>query len=248
MDGIDYTELLQDNISLDEAEKLQIKYRKFLKEEERKSKVIESPREISILAGVDVSYYLKDDLEYGVSCAVFWNLEENKIIETSIAHAKVNFPYKAGYLGFRESRLISLAIKNAHLKPELIICDGHGINHPRRFGEAVQIGLVLQIPSIGIAKNPFFGYSDWKSIKKEKGLKEPIWKFKPNRRVENNEILGYSICLVNRTKPVFISIGYRITLETALNIALRISIKNRQTEPLFLADKFSRVKVKEYNI
>jgi len=248
MDEIDYKELLKDNISLDEAEKCQIKYRNFLRKEEGKSKKIESSREISILAGVDVSYYLKNNLEYGVACAVFWNLRENKIIETSTAHANVNFPYKAGYLGFRESKLISLAIKSASLKPELIICDGHGINHPRRFGEAVQIGLALQIPSIGIAKNPYFGYSEWKSIKKKKGLKEPIWEFKPNKAREMNELLGYSICLVDGKSPVFISIGYRITLETALNIALRTSIKNRQTEPLFLADKFSRAKIKEYNI
>jgi len=245
---IESNELLIDDISFEEAERIQIKYSKFIQDKKTNNKIIQSLGQISILAGVDVSYYLKNNSEYGVSCAVLWDLKDNKIIETSFAQGKINFPYKAGFLGFRESKLISLAIKNASLKPELIVCDGHGFNHPRRFGEAVQIGLALNIPSFGIAKNPFFGYSDWKSVIRKKGQKVPIWAFNPNESIVDNEIIGYSICLAEGRRPSFISIGYDITLDTAITIALKTSLKNRQPEPLRLADKFSRAKIKKFYI
>ena len=245
MDQADFKELLIDEITLNEADKIQTKYRKYIQDEEKNINIIKSTADISILAGVDVSYYLKDNGEYGISCAVLWDLKDNKIITTSFAQGKVNFPYKAGFLGFRESKLISLAINNAPLKPELILCDGHGINHPKKFGEAVQIGLALNIPSFGIAKNPFFGFSNWKSIKRKKGHRLPIWTFNPKESVASNEIIGYSICLAKGKKPVFISVGYGITLDTATNIAMKTTLKNRQPEPLRLADTFSRAKIKE---
>ncbi|MFX0175827.1 MAG: endonuclease V, partial [Candidatus Hodarchaeota archaeon] len=149
---------MNDNITFEKAEEIQIKYRNLLKRKERKSKY-KSLKNISLLAGVDISYYSKNNIEWGIACVVLWDLKKNIMVNTSYAHDEVKFPYKPGFLGFRESKLISIAIKNASKSPELIICDGHGINHPKRFGEATQLGLALNIPSFGVAKNPFFGYS-----------------------------------------------------------------------------------------
>jgi deoxyribonuclease V len=245
MEKINSVELLDDNITFKQARKIQIKYRNILKKREKNLQYIKSIKTISIIAGVDISYFSRSKKDWGVSCAVLWDLKKNKMIDTTFAQSEINFPYKPGFLGFRECKLLSIAIKKSLLKPELIFCDGHGINHPRKFGEAVQLGVALDIPSIGVAKNPFFGYSSYKTLTRRKGEKTPIWIWKPSNNLVNNENLGYSICLSEGKKPVFISVGYKVTLECALGIALKTSLKYRQPTPLFLADKFSRAQVKE---
>ncbi|MBD3351124.1 MAG: endonuclease V, partial [Candidatus Lokiarchaeota archaeon] len=112
----------------------------------------------------------------------------------------------------------------------------HGINHPSKFGEATHIGFALDIPSIGVAKNPFYGISDYKKINRKKGEKTPIKK--------NKQTLGYAIVVTDNCKPVFTSVGYNVNLSTALKVVLRSSIDHRQPEPLFLADHYSRAKLK----
>ena len=126
------------------------------------------------------------------------------------------------------------------------MCDGHGKIHPKRFGEAVHLGVALNIPTIGIAKNPFIGYSSWNEIEKIKGNKLPIWAKDPNISKESsNELLGYAVCLDNGLKPVFISEGYKVSLDFALEICLILSKGHKQPEPLHLADILSKEKVRE---
>ncbi|MFX0178126.1 MAG: endonuclease V [Candidatus Hodarchaeota archaeon] len=72
-----------------------------------------------------------------------------------------------------------------------------------------------------------------------------MWVYNPNTSSGNNEKLGYSICLSDGKKPVFISVGYNINIESALYIALKTSFNNRQPEPVYMADKFSRIKIEE---
>jgi len=133
-------------------------------------------------------------------------------------------------------------------KPDIIMCDGHGKIHPKRFGEAVHFGYALNMPSIGIAKNPFIGYSEWPKIEKTKGKKSPIWAENPKNLTEKqlNELLGYAVCLNDGSKPVFISEGYRTNLDIALKISLDTTIGHRQPEPLYLADYLSRKEVNNH--
>ena len=112
------------------------------------------------------------------------------------------------------------------------MCDGHGFIHPRRFGEATHLGFALNLPTIGIAKNPFVGVSNWKNLEKKKGKTDPIY--------ENKDLLGYAICLTDNLKPVFISIGYEIDINLCIKIALYLTKNHRQPEPLYLADRLSR--------
>lgn len=240
-------ELLRDDYSIEEAESLQFKYQEILKNSQKSTTLI-SLKETRTVAGVDISYYNKDGNEYGVACAVLWDKNQERIITYGLDEGKINFTYKPGFLGFRECNLLAKTIKKLPFKPDLIMCDGHGIIHPKRFGEAVHLGLALNIPSIGIAKKAFIGYYDWDKREKLKGNKTPIWAKQSKFITENemNELLGYLTCLNNNSKPVFISEGYKITLDLAVNVCFDTTKDHRQPEPLYLADKFSREEVKKY--
>jgi len=239
-------ELLNDNYTLERAEAIQIKYLNKLNKQNVNQITLEDYNEIHYVAGIDVSYYEKSESEHGVSCAVLWDIKNDKIIEKKIVEAPITFPYKAGLLGFRECSLLAKALQKLENSPDLIMCDGHGIIHPRRFGEAVQLGYALDIPSFGVAKNPFVGFFEFELIGKNKGDKTPILAEQPKTDlITSKDFLGYATRLRDNAKPVYISVGYKITLDLAIKIALNTTMEHRQPEPLFLADRFSREKIKE---
>jgi deoxyribonuclease V len=241
-------ELLIDNYSLEQAEALQIKYQTLLDQPTEKVNLITIKR-INIIVGIDISYFIKDNVEYGVACAVLWDFNQKLMKSCYFAEERIKFSYKPGFLGFRECKLLAKVILKLPHAPDLIMCDGHGKVHPKRFGEAVQLGFALNIPSIGIAKNPFFGHLSWYYKKYIKGNKSPIWEKNPELVSDptSNELLGYAICLRNDSKPVYISTGYKISLDTAIKVCLESTKEHRQPEPLYLADKLSRKEVKKYN-
>jgi len=234
-------ELLRDNYSFEQAETIQIKYQKLI-DESSKTKENIKIEHIKTIVGVDVSYFNKDNKEYGIACAVNWDLNQNRKENHFFTKDRIKFPYRPGFLGFRECKILANVISKLPNRPDLIMCDGHGRIHPRRFGEATQLGLALNISSIGVAKNPFIGYSNWQKLEKKKGNKTPIWEKNPKTIsiAQSNDLLGYAISLKNGSKPVFISVGYKITLEDALKICLETVKGHQQTEPLYLADYLSR--------
>ncbi|MFX0024137.1 MAG: endonuclease V [Candidatus Hermodarchaeota archaeon] len=241
-------ELLNDDYSIEQAEELQIKYQNLLNHlPENKFEL--NLKAIKNIVGLDISYFKKESKEYGVACAVVWNFKQKMMESYYLTKGFIKFPYKPGFLGFRECKLLATVISRLPNKPDLIICDGHGKIHPKKFGEAVHLGLALDIPSIGVAKNPFCGYYNSQKIQYIKGDKTPIWEVDPKLNVEaiSNELLGYAICLNNNLKPVFISVGYKISLDTAINVCLELTNKHRLPEPLFLADKLSRKEVINYH-
>jgi len=235
----EYKELLRDDLDFFTAEKIQLKYSNELSQISAITDDI-IDKDFNIIAGVDVHYLKLQKKELGIACAIYWDVSKKKVIESSFAKTEIKIPYKPGFLGFREVKVITQAIRESKIQADLLMCDGHGIIHPRRFGEAVHLGLTLDLPSMGIAKNPFIGFSSWKSLEKIKGAKTPIWLRDPQSHSSNNKILGYAICLADSKKPVFISIGYKISIEKAISIALETTDIHRQPEPLFLADKLAR--------
>ena len=239
-------ELLRNDYSFKQAELIQKKYQALITNFDDGVKV--EINDIKTVAGVDISYYNKEDKEFGVACAVKWNLKQGVMEDHSFNNDLVNFPYKPGFLGFRECKLLVIAISKLQKRPDLIMCDGHGKLHPRRFGEAVQLGYALDIPTIGVAKNLYMGFSTWKDIDRVKGNKIPIWLKNPEilSDYSSNEILGYAVCLKDGTKPVFISEGYKINLDVAVSVCLTTAKDHRLPEPLHLADLLSREKVKAY--
>jgi deoxyribonuclease V len=240
-------ELLVENVTIQKATELQEKYRKFLDNENPAH--LERIENLKIVAGVDVAYYKSHNKEYGLSCAVLWDIEKKKMIEWTHTRDSIRFSYHPGFLGFRECRIIAQSIIKLSKLPDVLICDGHGIIHPKRFGEAVQLGVALNIPSLGVAKNPFVGHLAQPSLERKKGNKTEIWQKDPNIfTIENNSLLGYWVCLNDSKKPIFVSPGYKLTLNIALEIALNSTLSHRQPEPVYLADKHSKNAVKEITI
>ncbi|MHA1987768.1 MAG: endonuclease V [Promethearchaeota archaeon] len=239
-------DLLRNNYTLEQAELIQIKYKRFIKRLKVAENFIDT-RTIKVITGVDISYYSKKDGEYGVACAVNWDIVNKKMEEVTFENDNIKFPYKPGFLGFRESKLLSRVILKLKKTPDLILCDGHGIIHPRRFGEAVHLGFALNLPTVGVAKNSFVGYSNWGEIKRFKGNKTPVWAKKPGSLISkiSNELLGYAVCLKNNSKPIFISKGYKVNLDLAVALCLATTKDHRQPEPIYLADHLSRVKAQE---
>jgi deoxyribonuclease V len=232
-------DLLCDDLDFETAEKIQIKYsREFFQNVDKNEEITEN--QCKVVVGTDVHYIQKEKSEWGIACAVFWDIETNEIIDSSFAETEIHFPYKSGFLGFREAKIIVQAIRKSKVKANLLMCDGHGIIHPRFFGEAVHIGLALNLPSLGVAKNPFIGFSNWKSLDKIKGTKTPIWLKDPENNQSDNKIIGYAICLADIRKPIFLSSGIKISLKTAINIALTTTKDHRQPQPLYLAHKFAK--------
>ena len=240
-------ELLKDDYTIEQADFLQDKYRTIVEEDSQETIDISDITRIKRIAGVDAAYYTKNNKEFGVACAVLWDLHKSEMICNNFAQGIVNFPYKPGYLGFRECRLLASAIIQFPQKPDVIMCDGHGITHPKSFGLSVHLGRAINIPSLGVAKNPYVGHYEWNSKRRTKGKKAPI--YKEGSVIDSklpHILLGYAICLNDNFKPVFVSVGHKISLELAVKLAMDTSINHRQPEPLYLADKFSREKVKEF--
>ena len=240
-------ELLVDDYSFEQAEAIQVKYQNLIIQLPQ-NKHIKDFKAIKTIVGVDISYYKKGKIDYGVACAVVWNLNQKKAESYYFAKGLVKFPYKPGFLGFRECKLLAKVISKLPNKPDLIMCDGHGKIHPRRFGEAVHLGFALNISTIGVAKNPYVGYYNWHKFQLIKGNKALIWAKDPKITIKNssNELLGYAICLNDGSKPVFISVGYKTTIDIALKISLITTKGHRQPEPLYLADHLSRERIKNY--
>ncbi len=239
--------LLQDYYSINQAEVLQLKWSLKREEIEKKAGMSWNIKDTRWIASVDISYPKIKDPTWGLACAVLWDYKTNKMLAHKMMKGDLKFPYLPGLLGFRETKLMAMTLLKLPEEPDVIMCDGHGLAHPLKFGEAVHLGIALNIPSFGVAKNPFYGISKWKELRRIKGIKTPIWPVEQEGNVNNDKtrILGHATCLANDRKPVFISQGFMLSLDDALRISLNTTLENRQPEPLFLADHLSREKLKK---
>lgn len=162
---------------------------------------------IKYIAGFDISYH--QDLAVGV-IAVF-DSQKKEIVETVNHKDSAKFDYKAGFLAFRELPIFLETWKKLEKDPDIVVVDAHGKIHPRRLGFASHLSFFIDKPTFGIAKNPFVG--EYKQPLKEFGNFEYVR--------DNDEILGVALITKENTKPVFVSIGNRITLDECIDITLR---------------------------
>ncbi|MGQ4834085.1 MAG: endonuclease V [Candidatus Asgardarchaeia archaeon] len=177
---------------------------------------------VEIVAAVDISYL--NDLAFVV--AVVWDIKLKSVVEILILRDFVTFPYIPTLLAFREARYVFRAYKHLIIRPELLLIDAHGIIHPRKVGCATHIGIVLNIPTIGVAKHGLIG--------RLKKVNENL------ARIEyKNELLGFALLHNNKPK-VFVSPGNKIDPYQALDIVKRLITKHLLPEPLFIADKISK--------
>lgn len=187
---------------------------------------------VKLIAGVDLAYWVNNDRqEYAVCCIVIVDKATHKLIETKSYSEKIEVPYMPGFLAFRE---LPLVIKTAELlenKPDLYMFDGNGYLHPRHMGIATHASFYLDAPTIGVAKTYF---------RVEKGLDytEPNISAGSYTDIElNGEVYGRVLRTHNGVKPVFVSVGNNISLDTAVKITLdMIDEESRIPIPTRIAD------------
>ena len=148
-----------------------------------------------------------------------------------MATRQTTFPYIPGLLSFREIPVLLDAIARLRSRPQLLVVDGHGIAHPRRFGIASHLGVVADVPTIGCAKSRLTGKHE------EPG---PLPGDCSPLLSRDGELIGRVVRTKARTRPLFVSIGHKIGLETAVEIVLRCLRGYRLPEPTRLADRLSK--------
>ncbi|WFE48585.1 endonuclease V [Verrucosispora sp. WMMD1129] len=205
-----------------EAERIQQELRRHLDLEEC---LDGAPR---LVAGVDVSYH-KDSPRI-VAAAVVIDLTTGAEVESAVVPGTVSFPYVPGLLAFREVPILMAALGRLGHRPEVVVCDGYGIAHPRRFGLACHLGVLTGLPTFGVAKTPFVGAYD------EPGTRRGEW----SALRDGDEVLGRVLRTQTDVKPVFVSVGHRTSLDQATTITLDLSRRYRLPEVIRRADFLSR--------
>lgn len=181
--------------------------------------------EIHYVAGVDVAYSEQSDLL--VAAIVILEANSLNIVESVVVEDSVQFPYISGLFSFRELPSIVKAFKQIKTFPQLVVCDGQGIAHPRRFGLASHLGVIFDIPTIGCGKTKLLG--DFQEPSQERGACSLL--------VDREEIIGSVLRTQENIKPLFVSVGHRISLETACNWILKLSPRYRLPETTRQADQ-----------
>lgn len=182
------------------------------------------------VAGVDVAYGVRGRSGIARAAAVLLDLTTLSVLAESVVQMPATFPYVPGLLTFREAPAAIAAIDGLPMRPDLLICDGQGIAHPRRCGVASHLGLALDLPSIGAAKSRLCGtHLDPPA---EPGGWTPL--------LDGDEMIGACLRTRAATRPLFISIGHRVSLATAVALVLHCSKGRRLPEPTRLADRLSK--------
>jgi deoxyribonuclease V len=180
------------------------------------------------IAGVDVGYLPAENFAH--ASIVLLRLEDLTILAQAQAFVPAEFPCVPGFLSFREIPAILAALEQLGTTPDMLMVDGQGIAHPRRMGIAAHLGVLLDIPSIGVGKSRLTGRFTPPGA--NKGDTQPL--------LDGAERIGTLLRSKPNTNPLFISPGHRVSLDTAVQMTLHCLTKYRLPEPTRLADKFSK--------
>lgn len=171
---------------------------------------------IKNIAGVDLAYWKNpDNEEYAVCCIVVIDFRSHKIIEKKQYSGKIECPYISGFLAFRELPLVLKTVEKLENIPDIYMFDGNGYLHPRHMGLASHASFYLNKPSIGVAKSYFrVENTDYTEPESEAGSFTDI--------VINGEIYGRVLRTQNNVRPVFVSVGNNISLDTSTEIVMEL--------------------------
>jgi deoxyribonuclease V len=179
------------------------------------------------VAGVDVGF---EDAGATTRAAVaVLSFPDLKLQTQAIARRPTTFPYIPGLLSFREIPAVLAALEQLNLTPDLLLCDGQGIAHPRRLGIACHLGLLVDLPAIGVAKSLLVG--QYSEVPDQKGAWVPLQ--------HRGETIGAVLRTRSGTKPLYISSGHRVSLETAIEFVMRCTTKYRLPETTRHAHKLA---------
>ncbi len=181
-----------------------------------------------VVAGVDVAY--DDERDVVVAAAVALDGVTLEVVEEATAVGRVSFPYVPGLLAFREVPAVLAALERLAVTPALVVCDGYGLAHPRRFGLASHLGVLTGLPTIGVAKTPFtFRHTP---PGPHRGDTSPL--------LDGDEEVGRALRTQEGVKPVFVSVGHRVSLDHACAHTLRLAPRFRLPETTRAADGLCR--------
>jgi deoxyribonuclease V len=180
---------------------------------------------IRLVTGVDAAF--SRDGARCVAAAVVWDVEAECAVEERLAVRPLRFPYVPGLLSFREAPAVIAALRKLRYEPDAIICDAHGLAHPRRFGLACHVGVLCDRPTIGCAKSVLVG--EFAVPKPERGSRTALR--------DRGDRIGTVVRTRSGVKPVFVSVGHRVDLRTAERIVLACATGYRLPEPTRRADR-----------
>jgi deoxyribonuclease V len=186
------------------------------------------PADGLLVAGVDVAY--DDARDRVVAAAVVVAYPGLAVVEETTAEGRVSFPYVPGLLAFRELPAVLEALGRLRHAPDLVVCDGYGVAHPRRLGLASHLGVLTGIPAFGVAKTPFLYAAEPPGA--ERGARSPMQ--------DGEETVGSALRTRPGVKPVYVSAGHLIDLEHACAHTLALTTAFRLPETTRRADQLCR--------
>ena len=170
------------------------------------------------VAGIDIGFERNGAVTR--AAAVVLGYPGLEVVDTAIARRPTRFPYVPGLLSFRECPAALAALERLTASADVLVCDGQGYAHPRRFGLACHLGLLTGVPSIGVAKSRLIGVHE--PVPDTKGAWVPLR--------DGGETVGAVIRTRKGVKPVFVSVGYGFTLATAVDLVLDLTPRYRLPE------------------
>ncbi|MBE9170969.1 deoxyribonuclease V [Pleurocapsales cyanobacterium LEGE 06147] len=198
-------------------------------QEQLRTKVIKEDQlgTVNYVAGVDVGF--KDNYSITKAAVAVLSYPNLELVETAIASLPTTFPYIPGFLSFRELPAVLAALEQLKTTPDLILCDGQGLAHPRRLGIACHLGVLIDLPTIGVGKSLLVGKHE--EVPPQKGSWTPL--------IHRGETIGVVLRSRINVKPIYISIGHKISLTTAINYVMGCLTKYRLPETTRWADKLA---------
>lgn len=218
---------LKPNFSIKKAHETQLRLSKRIVFEDL------MPKKIRLVAGVDVAYM--KDLSIGAVAVL--DYASLKLVESKTAVCKTRFPYVPTLFSFREIPPTVPCIQKLRVEPDVFLVDAHGFAHPYRCGFASHLGLLIGKPTIGVAKSRLFGEVEDVVAEKDVVLLK-----------NKDEVIGAVVTTKRGCKPVYVSVGHMVSLETAIKIVKHCTRHNRIPEPILKAHQIATAEKRKINI
>lgn len=186
------------------------------------------PADPRTIAGLDVAY--AEDGDRLAAAVTVLDARTLEVVDSAVSIGRAAFGYVPGLFAFRELPALLDALDRLSTAPELLVCDGHGLAHPRRFGLACHLGVLTGLPAIGVGKTPLVG--TWETPEPRRGAWSPLR--------DGGETVGRVLRTQDGVKPVFVSVGHRMSLDNACARVLAASPRYRLPETTRRADRSCR--------
>lgn len=183
---------------------------------------------VRLVAALDAHEDPLARITYGA--AIVLRVSDFKLVASATARRPTTFPYIPGFLSFREAPAMLAALAGLKIQPDIVFVDGQGIAHPRRLGIASHVGVLANMPTIGVGKSRLWGRYV------EPGIERGEW----SPMTSGDEVIGAALRSRRATNPLFISTGHRVSLESAIDLVMRCTGRYRLPEPIRAADRLSR--------